>query len=84
MGVKIAFFYTKVERWYTHSAMLLPEVLNVRILIPISDFKWQSSKDNFHNFILGIEKMVTLGIVNSTIPIYFPSRGAQIDSHLMV
>jgi len=53
------------------NATLLPEVLKLGIYAPIPDFKWQSSKDNFHNLILNIDKMLTFGILNSTTLIIF-------------
>jgi hypothetical protein len=38
-------------------------------------FPKSTEKDNFHNFIFGIDKMVTLGIVNSTIRETFSFQG---------
>ena len=61
-----------------HDTILLPEVLKLRIHISIPDFKRQSLKDNFHNSILGIDRMLPYGIVDSTIPLnFFVSRGGD-------
>jgi hypothetical protein len=55
----------------------LPVILKLGIYIPIPDFKWQSSKDNFHNLILGIDKIAVFGTVNLTmlITLSLPQRG---------
>jgi hypothetical protein len=50
---------------------LLPERVILKIHPPMQDFKWQSFKDNFHNPIFDIDKMLPFGIFDSTILLCF-------------
>lgn len=45
----------------------------------IPTFKWQSLKEDFHNLVLSIDKMVTFGMFDSTILIKFECGGPHFD-----
>jgi hypothetical protein len=51
--------------------MLLPKVMKLKNLSDVEDFKRKSLKDNIHNLILAIDKMVTFDIIDSPILINF-------------